>query len=141
MNVNSIFLSSLSMSEKFSLSGSMLLRGMGTIFMVLILLWIILSVFGMIFHKEKKQAEKKAALIPTETPAVKLQVPAEKTQAPAVPKTQPAVQDDSALIAAITAAITAYNAAEGKPNLPFRVVSFKRKNNAAGWMGNTADNQ
>ena len=41
----------------------------------------------------------------------------------------------------ITAAIAAYQSASGQPNLPFRVVSFTRKNNASGWMGNSADNQ
>ena len=104
--------------------------------MVLIILWICLSIFGTVFNKGTKPAKEAAPK--TEKP---VKAPKTEAQTPAAPAVQSAAQDDSALIAAITAAIIAYNAAEGKPNLPFRVVSFKRKNNAAGWMGNTADNQ
>ena len=120
--------------DELKLSGEMMLRGMGTVFMVLVILWIILSVFGSVFSKGSK-ADKKPA------PKTEKPVQTKQDEAPAAPVTATAVQDDSALIAAITAAITAYNAAEGKPNLPFRVVSYKRKNNAAGWMGNSAENQ
>ena len=134
MTTHTLLLSALTNAEKFSLSGEMLLRGMGTVFMVLVILWAILGIFGRVFSKGPK---------PVKEAAPKAQKPAEtqKNEVKAAPAVQTAAQDDSALIAAITAAIIAYNAAEGKPNLPFRVVSFKRKNNAAGWMGNAADNK
>ena len=146
MKMISIALSALTTAEKFSLSGEMLLRGMGTVFMVLIILFIVLKIFGSVFAGEetkaaeqaeaatapKKEAPKKAEPKPAPAPAA---APVQ-TPAPA-----PAAQDDRELIAVITAAIAAYQSASGQPNLPFRVVSFTRKNNASGWMGNSADNQ
>lgn len=138
MKMISIALTSLTMAERFSLSGEMLLRGMGTVFMVLIILFVILKIFGAVFGgatKEKPQsapAPKAAKAEAPDAPAAAAPAPAQ-TVAPA--------QDDSQLIAVITAAIAAYQSEAGKPNLPFRVVSFTRKNNASGWMGNSADNQ
>ncbi|MBQ7921559.1 MAG: OadG family protein [Clostridia bacterium] len=123
-------------ADELALSGEMMLRGIGTVFMVLIILWAILGAFGMIFSKSTKSAKEAAPKTEKSKETSKKEV-----QTAAAPAVQSAAQDDSALIAAITAAIIAYNTAEGKPNLPFRVVSYKRKNNAAGWMGNTADNQ
>ena len=146
MKMISIALSALTTAEKFSLSGEMLLRGLGTVFMVLLILFVVLKVFGSVFAGEetkaakqaeaakaaKKEAAKKAEPKPAPAPA------AAPAQAPAP---APAAQDDRELIAVITAAIAAYQSASGQPNLPFRVVSFTRKNNASGWMGNSADNQ
>ena len=129
MNVLPVFLSSLTMDQKFALSGEMLLKGLGTVFMVLLILWGILSLFGVFFGtKQKKPA-----------PAPKQAPKAEPVQAESVPAA-PAVSDDGAIIAAITAAIEAYRAAEGTGTLPFRVVSFKRKNGASGWNGNASEN-
>ena len=146
MKMISIALSALTTAEKFSLSGEMLLRGLGTVFMVLLILFVVLKVFGSVFAGEetkaakqaeaakaaKKEAAKKAEPKPAPAPA------AAPAQAPAP---APAAQDDRELIAVITAAIAAYQSASGQPTLPFRVVSFTRKNNASGWMGNSADNQ
>lgn len=134
MKMISIALTSLTMAEKFSLSGEMLLRGMGTVFMVLIILFVILKIFGAVFGgatKEKPQSAPAPKAAKAEAPA----------PAPAPVQTAAPAQDDSQLIAVITAAIAAYQSESGKPNLPFRVVSFTRKNNASGWMGNSADNQ
>ena len=142
MKMISIALTALSTAEKLSLSGEMLLRGLGTVFMVLIILWIVLMVFGKVFGAAEKKPAKPAA----PAPAPKKQTPkAAPAPAPA-PAAAPAAstvpaQDDKELIAVITAAIAAYQSASGQPNLPFRVVSFTRKNNASGWMGNSADNQ
>lgn len=136
MKMISIALTSLTMAEKFSLSGEMLLRGMGTVFMVLIILWLILKIFGAVFGgttKEKPQSAPAPKAAKAEAPA--------PAPAPAPVQTAAPAQDDSQLIAVITAAIAAYQSESGKPNLPFRVVSFTRKNNASGWMGNSADNQ
>ncbi len=141
MKMISIALSALTTAEKFSLSGEMLLRGMGTVFMVLIILWAILGIFGKVFggvKKAEKPAPVKEAPKAPKAPSAPAAPQAPVATAPA--PTAPA-QDDSQLIAVITAAIAAYQSASGQPNLPFRVVSFTRKNNASGWMGNSADNQ
>ena len=149
MKTISIALSALTTAEKFSLSGEMLLRGMGTVFMVLIILYIVLKIFGSVFAGEETKAAKQAeaAKAPKkEAPKKAESKPAPAPSAPAAPApvsaaSAPAAQDDRELIAVITAAIAAYQSASGQPNLPFRVVSFTRKNNASGWMGNSADNQ
>jgi len=142
----SIALSALTTAEKFSLSGEMLLRGMGTVFMVLIILFIVLKIFGSVFAGEETKAAKQAEA--AKAPKKEAPKKAEPKPAPApaaapvqTPAPAPAAQDDRELIAVITAAIAAYQSASGQPNLPFRVVSFTRKNNASGWMGNSADNQ
>jgi sodium pump decarboxylase gamma subunit len=124
MNLFPVFLSSLTMDQKIALSGEMILKGMGTVFMVLVILWAILSVFGKFFgaQQKKPQAPKKT-----------VEAPAPKQEAAPAPASVPAASDDGALIAAITAAIEAYRAEEGRGALPFRVVSFKRKNGSNGW--------
>lgn len=146
MKMISIALSALTTAEKFSLSGEMLLRGMGTVFMVLIILFIVLKIFGSVFAGEETKAAKQAEA--AKAPKKEAPQKAEPKPAPApaaapvqTPAPAPAAQDDRELIAVITAAIAAYQSASGQPNLPFRVVSFTRKNNASGWMGNSADNQ
>ena len=125
--------SGLSLSEKFSLSGEMLLRGMGTVFLVLAILWGIIALFSVFAGT----AEKKPA------PAPKPQAPAKKAEtkpAPApAPTPAPVQTDDGALIAAITAAIEAYRAEEGLSGLPYRVVSFKRKSGRKSWTGANED--
>ena len=146
MKMISIALSALTTAEKFSLSGEMLLRGMGTVFMVLIILFIVLKIFGSVFAGEETKAAKQAEA--AKAPKKEAPKKAEPKPAPApaaapvqTPAPAPAAQDDRELIAVITAAIAAYQSASSQPNLPFRVVSFTRKNNASGWMGNSADNQ
>ena len=146
MKMISIALSALTTAEKFSLSGEMLLRGLGTVFMVLIILFIVLKIFGSVFAGEETKAAKKAEA--AKAPKKEAPKKADPKPAPApaaapaqTPAPAPAAQDDRELIAVITAAIAAYQSASGQPNLPFRVVSFTRKNNASGWMGNSADNQ
>lgn len=137
MKMFTIALTSLTMAERASLSVEMLLRGMGTVFMVLILLWLILKIFGSVFGgaTKDKPMEKPAAPAPAPRTATTHTTGGSNVSAAV------AIQDDSQLVAVITAAIAEYMRAEGKSNLPFRVVSFTRKNNASGWMGNSADNQ
>lgn len=137
MKMIPIALSSLTMAEKFALSGQMLLRGLGTVFMVLIILFLVLKVFGMFFGGTTKEKVKPNAPV-----VAKAEAPApQKEAAPATVSTPATTTDDSQLVAVITAAVAAYMSEEGKSGLPFRVVSFTRKNNASGWMGNSADNQ
>ncbi len=125
----------LSMAEKFSLSGEMLLRGMGTVFMVLAILWGFLSLFKVFSAPEKPaKTPKQVAPAPkTEAKPVPAPAPAE------TPVSTPAPSDDAAVIAAICAAIEAYRAEEGLSGLPYRVVSFKRKNGRKSWSGGNED--
>lgn len=135
MTYSPLFLtaSGLDFSEKLALSGEMLLKGMGTVFLVLAILWGIIALFSVFAGT----AEKKPA------PAPKPQAPAKKAEtkpAPApAPTPAPVQTDDGALIAAITAAIEAYRAEEGLSGLPYRVVSFKRKSGRKSWTGANED--
>ncbi len=127
--MNHLFLeASLTLGEKFALSGEILLRGMGTVFMVLILLWGIVAAFGKVFAGAGKKAPEKK---PEAQPA--------QNAEPVVEPESATASDDGALVAAITAAIEAYRSETGCANTGFRVVSFRQKKSSGGWMGN--DNQ
>ena len=102
-------------SDRISMATEMLLRGMGTIFFVLVLLWFILAIFSKVIHRDEPKTAIKAPKASKEAPK------ATPTPAPAV---VPVAQtEDTALVAAITAAIAAYL---DQPTTSFRVVSFKR---------------
>ena len=111
-------------AERLGLAGRMILQGVGMVFLVLAILWLVLLVFKKVFYKDPAKATKKEA------------EPAPSPAAPAVePAPVPVVAasaDDGALIAAITAAVSAY--IESDPALTsqfaggFRVVSFKPTN-------------
>jgi Na+-transporting methylmalonyl-CoA/oxaloacetate decarboxylase gamma subunit len=126
----------LSLADKFSLSGEMLLRGMGTVFMVLVILWGCLSLFKVFSAPEKPAKAPKAEAAKPAPKEEKKTVPA---PAPAEPAPAPVQSDDAAVIAAICAAIEAYRAEEGLSGLPYRVVSFKRKNGRKSWSGGNED--
>lgn len=130
----------LSMTEKLSLSGEMLLRGMGTIFMVLAILWGFLSLFKVFSASEKPaKAPKQVAPAPKiDAKPVPAPAPAE-TPASVAPTPASAPSDDAAVIAAICAAIEAYRAEEGLSGLPYRVVSFTRKKSRKSWSGGNED--
>ena len=100
---------SLTMGEKLSLAGEMILRGMGTVFIVLALLWAIIAIFGAVSKATAGKAKKSA---PVQPEAV-----AEVT----------ASEDDGEIVAAIMAAIEAYRAGEGLAGRGYRVVSFKKR--------------
>lgn len=102
--------------EKLSLCGQMILSGLGTVFIVLIILWGIISLFG-VFSKLGKKKAVPVEVVPANTEPEKSD-DADKT----------AETSDDAVIAAIIAAIEAYRSEEGS-TLPYRVVSFKRKTN------------
>ena len=108
-------------------AGLMIIQGMGMVFLVLAVLWLVLLVFKKVFYKEggkPAKAPKAEAPVAPVAPAV----PA----APVAPAT-----DDGQLIAAITAAVAAY--IESDPALSsqfasgFRVVSFTKKNGKSSW--------
>ena len=109
--------------ERLSMAGLMIVQGMGMVFLVLAILWLVLLIFKKVFYKDPAKASKspkepKAAEPTLTTPAA------------------PAASDD-ALVAAITAAVAAY--IDSDPALSsqfaggFRVVSFKKKNGKTSW--------
>ncbi len=106
--------SDLSLSEKLE---SILTTGVGgylLVFVILTLIWFLLTMFSKFFEKKDEKPTKV-----TET----VIVPDEPDPAPALPIVQPET-DDTAVVAAIVAAISAYT---GKPTGGFRVVSFRKK--------------
>ena len=109
-------------------AGLMLLQGMGMVFLVLAILWVVLILSKKLFYKdEAKKNSKKAQETKDIAP-----VTVEPTQPVA-----PAPTDDGQLIAVITAAVAA--AIESDEDLSnqfaggFRVVSFKKKNGKTSW--------
>lgn len=102
--------STLTTQEKFSLAGEMVLRGMGTVFLVLIILWATIAIFGAV---SKAAAKKEKAAVPA-------------SPSPSAPDTTSS--DDAKIAAVIIAAIEAYRASEGLSGRPYRVVSFKKRN-------------
>ena len=104
---------------RLSMAGLMIIQGVGMVFLVLAILWLVLLIFKKVFYKDPAKQEKKEDA-PVEAPA---------------PVAAPA--DDGALVAAITAAVAAY--IDSDPALSsrfaggFRVVSFKKKNGKTSW--------
>ena len=102
-------------ADRVSESLRISLLGMGMVFAVLAVLWLVLEVFRYVFYdlqNKGKHDEKKP-----EKPAVK----AEPAPAPAV--TQVAAAEDTEIVAAITAALCVML---DKPATGFRVVSFRK---------------
>lgn len=139
MNFMILAAESISWAERWNYIGIGTLLGMGVVFAVLILLWLILELFHLCMSKAtgKEKAEKV------------VEAPAPVSVAPApVAEPVPAVEatDDGELIAAITAAIAIYlegEAVAASPTTPvsqfasgFRVVSFKKVGSAAHWNQN-----
>jgi len=128
-----IFLTAeLNMTEKISLSVEMVLRGVGTVFLVLIILWAILSLFKFFSGtnaSDEPQKEKKSEEVIQNT----------SIYSEPVQETITASASDDSLIAAICAAIEAYRADEGLSGLSYRVVSFKRKSGRKSWNGSNED--
>lgn len=115
--------------ERWVYAGEMLVLGVGMVFLVLAILWGILTIFAKTMGGVKKSAKKekpaKVETKPTPAPA--------PTAAPA-----PAVAaSDDAIVAAITAAIAM--TIDSDPALSsqfaggFRVVSFRKKNGKTSW--------
>jgi len=104
---------------RLSMAGLMIVQGVGMVFLVLAILWMVLLIFKKVFYKDPAKQEKKE----------------EATAEAPAPVAAPA--DDGALVAAITAAVAAY--IDSDPALSsqfaggFRVVSFKKKNGKTSW--------
>ena len=99
-------------SENLSLAGNVLLRGLGTVFLVLVILWIIIALFGAAGRAAGRKKTRGTDL--PENPEV--------PEDPAEP-----ARDEGELVAAITAAIEAYRAEQGLAGRPYRVVSFRKR--------------
>ncbi|MCI9075829.1 MAG: DUF3887 domain-containing protein [Dorea sp.] len=117
-----LYLDSLTVSARFTMgeilqkAGLNTLLGMGTVFVVLIIISLIISLFKYIPAIQDKFSKKPEAVqVPAQAPAAPV-IPEKKT---VVPKT-----DDSELIAVIAAAIAA---AEGTTTDGFVVRSIKRR--------------
>ena len=93
------------------------LLGMGTVFIVLILISLIISVFSFIPKMQEKLTKKEA---PAQTPA-----PAPVAAAPVVEEAEEELADDTELVAVIAAAIATY---EGTSVEGFQVRSIRRAN-------------
>ena len=123
--------------EKFALCGRMILTGMGTVFLVLAVLWGVIAIFGAVAKLVEKRERERIMEEVRNSPAPN---DVKRTPAPAVPDSAPAEEEDSgALIAVITAAIEAYRSAEGLPAGSYRVVSFRRRNTKKSWNGHAED--
>lgn len=114
----------MSFGERMSYGLQVFVVGLGTVFTVLIILWLALILFRVFAYDIPQKKTKKLA---ESTPKV------ETTAVVETPVTaEDTFEDDTQLIAVITAAVAAYNAQSGN-TLPFRVVSFKRAAGANGW--------
>ena len=106
-------------------AGLMLLQGMGMVFVVLAILWVVLIIFKKLLYRDESKSKKSKKAAAEETPAEV------SSAAPVAPT------DDGQLIAVITAAVAA--AIESDEDLSsqfaggFRVVSFKKKNGKTSW--------
>lgn len=99
----------LDLFEAIGFGGEMLLIGMGAIFAVLGIIWVILSMFKTFFATSNKKASPKSSA----TPVMPAPAPVYATQ-------------DAEIVAVIAAAI-AMAESESGGNTKFRVVSFRRK--------------
>ena len=123
-------------SARLQLAGLMILIGIGMVFLVLAILWMVLVIFKLIFAKDSANAEKaakdaaKAAAKAEKEAAKAVAKEAEKAVDTPAPAPVSAPASDDQLIAVITAAVAA--AIEADPALSsqfasgFRVVSFKK---------------
>lgn len=100
------------LGEAFGFGGLMLLIGMATVFAVLCVLWICLTLFKVAFHDLPEKRKKDAEAV-------------EEAPAPVIEAAPAIVCDDGEVIAAIAAAIAMAEAESS--GLKFKVVSFRRK--------------
>lgn len=95
--------------DAIGFGGKMLLLGMGAVFAVLLLIWVLLVIFKLVFSnvKDKKNAK-------------------EENIAPVTAPQSQSMSADEEIIAVIAAAI-AMAESESSEDVKFKVVSFKRK--------------
>ena len=108
---NPQYFDSLTLSEKMAGAGVTTLLGLGTTFMILCLIWLILSIMGKIMTATGKKSAPAAAAAPA--------VPAAAATAPAKSEN---LASDAELVAVITAAIAAYEGSGAANNLVVRSI-------------------
>ena len=108
---NPQYFDSLTLSEKMAGAGVTTLLGLGTTFMILCLIWLILSIMGKIMTATGKKSAPAAAAAPA--------VPAATAQAPGKSEN---LASDAELVAVITAAIAAYEGSGAANNLVVRSI-------------------
>ena len=118
----------MSFAERMAYGLQVFVVGVGTVFSVLVILWLALILFRVFAYDIPQKKAKKLA----EATANTAKVLEEETSLTEVEEVIETVEDDTQLIAVITAAIAAYSAQSGS-TLPFRVVSYKRVSGANGW--------
>lgn len=99
----------LGLADSLEFGGQMILLGMGAVFSVLAIIWLILTIFKLVFTNINANKKKEAPVA-----------------APAPIPTAQVVTSDSEIVAVIAAAI-AMAQSECGDDVKFRVVSFKRK--------------
>ena len=124
--------------EKFALCGRMILTGMGTVFLVLVILWGVIAIFGAVARLSERREQQRIMEEVRNSPAPNDMKPAPAPDVFPEPEGD-AGEDPGVLIAVITAAVEAYRAAEGKPAGSYRVVSFRQKKTKKSWNGRSAD--
>ncbi len=129
-NFDSVMNNGLSLSEKAFQAGQMLLMGLGTVFAVLFVIWLALTIFRVIVHdipQKRANAKQKKAGATSDIEEIG-SIEDKDTAAP---------DQNLETVAVITAAIQAYMDSQGAGNTAFKVASFKRKGSAAPWNGNS----
>ncbi len=89
-------------TERLTMAGLMIVQGMGMVFLVLAILWLVLLIFKKVFYKDPAKETKKEKPAPAAPVA-----PAAPAPAP-VPAASAAPASNDALVAAISAAVAAY---------------------------------
>lgn len=134
VDMNSVMNNGFSFTEKLSNGGMMVLTGMLTVFGVIFIIWLSITIFGFFVYGlpniKKKKAEAAAAAKIQEIGSEEEKAAENMPVAEVVPET-----DDGVTVAVITAAISAYleSTSDNGEALPFRVVSFKRKSSGKPW--------
>ena len=114
-----------SMGDRFGNAGLNTLMGLGIVFLVLILISLIISAFGIIHKLEEKKAGKKRKVVPEADARVR-GVGSEAAALPDHAAVPEEVTDDRELVAVIAAAIAAF---EGTDPSGFTVRSIRRIQN------------
>lgn len=118
-------------AERWAYAGRMTLLGMVMVFSVLVLLWLILTIFKLVMVGNTPKVQESKGTVAN--------LVAERVTAVEETKVAPVANDDEALVAVIAAAVAAYRAGEGMDEADasaFRVVSFRHVTNGRAWNAN-----
>ena len=127
---NKAFGNGMSIAERLQNGGKMILILMAFVFSVIFIIFFSQTVISAIINGMQKKAEK----IATKDAATKPSVETEEAMVSSSVSDNSA-NDDDVTVAVITAALAAYLASTSPDGnvLPFKVVSFKRKNSGKPW--------